>query len=91
MMQQHEVMTLVMRFGEILNYFGKIKIFPKRSAKLLAIFRLLSKQFSCPPKELVEKLHIYYAIQYFHFCQHFEITHFAEILKIVAVLKRFNL
>jgi len=36
-------------------------------------------------KKIVEKLHIaYYAPWYLHFCQHFEITIFAEILNIVA-------
>jgi len=32
--------------------------------------------------------YIYYSLRYFHFCQSFEITIFAEILKIVAIFRK---
>jgi len=40
------------------------------------------------PKQLVEKVHmryyVAYVLQYFHFCQKFEITIFVKIVNIVA-------
>jgi len=45
--------------------------------------------FPALKKKLVEKLQmIYYALQYFHFCQPFENTIFAEILNIVAKFQK---
>jgi len=73
--------------GEILNSQNLPKILPKVLAKLSAIFRLLPELFPCPPKQLVEKLHLLSAI--FIFFQNFEITIFAEILNIAAKFQKY--
>jgi len=74
---------LVLRF--LWNF--ELTILPKVLAKPSAIFRLLPELFPCPWKKLVEKLHNY-ALRYFHSCQNFEITIFAEIVNIVEIFRK---
>jgi len=62
---------------------------PQLSPNLSAIF-LANLNYFRAPKNLVEKLHIgYYALQYFHFCQNFEITIFAKFLNEFSTFLKF--
>jgi len=75
--------TLVLRFWWNFELRNCLKILTKLSPNILEIFRLFPQQFLCPPKKLLRN-YIYYALQYFHLCQSFEITILAEILNILS-------